>query len=62
METKVWNENEIKDLILFAKEMQHQNETLRAQLIAMNAKLKNEESKTKRLIMTMNYMTNNNDY
>jgi hypothetical protein len=62
METKVWNENEIKDLILFAKEMQSHNEELRAKIIAMDAKLKNEESKTKRLIMAMNYMTNNHDY
>ena len=58
METKIWNENEIRDLILFAKEMQHQNETLRAQIIAMNAKLKNEEAKTKKLLMTINYLTN----
>jgi hypothetical protein len=58
MEGQVWNENEIKDLILFAKEMQNQNETLRAQLIAMNAKLNNEEAKNKRLIMTINYLTN----
>ena len=62
MDTKVWNENEIKDLILFAKEMQSHNEELRAKIIAMDAKLKNEESKTKRLIMAMNYMTNNHDY
>jgi hypothetical protein len=62
MEGQVWNENEIKDLILFAKEMQHQNETLRAQIIAMNAKLKNEEAKTKKLIMTINYLTNKHDY
>jgi hypothetical protein len=58
MEGQVWTSDEIKDLILFAKEMQHQNETLRAQLIAMNAKLKNEEAKTKKLIMTINYLTN----
>jgi hypothetical protein len=53
-----WTSEEIKDLIGYAKEMQHQNETLRAQLIAMNAKLNNEEAKNKRLIMTINYLTN----
>jgi hypothetical protein len=58
MEGQVWTSDEIKDLILFAKEMQHQNETLRAQIIAMNAKLKNEEAKTKKLLMTINYLTN----
>lgn len=62
MENQIWTSEEIKDLIGFAKEMQSQNDTLRAQLIAMDAKLKNEESKTKRLIMTINYMTNNHDY
>ena len=62
MEGQVWNENEIKDLILFAKEMQNQNETLRAQLIAMNAKLNNEEAKNKKLMITINYLTNNYDY
>lgn len=60
METKVWNENEIKDLILFAKEMQSNNETLRAQIIAMDAMLKNEMSKTKRLTQIIKlYETNN---
>jgi uncharacterized tellurite resistance protein B-like protein len=46
---QTWNENEIKELILYAKELQEQNETLRAQMIAMNAKLENEERKNTRL-------------
>ena len=58
MEEQLWTSQEIKDLISYAKEMQHQNETLRAQLIAMDAKLNNEEAKNKRLIMTINYLTN----
>lgn len=58
MKQQIWTEDELKDLISYAKEMQQQNETLRAQLIAMDAKLKNEESKTKKLIMTINYLTN----
>jgi cell shape-determining protein MreC len=58
MEGQVWTSDEIRDLISYAKEMQHQNETLRAQLIAMNAKLNNEEAKNKRLIMTINSLTN----
>ena len=53
-----WTNEQLKDLISYAKEMQQQNETLRAQMIAMDAKLKNEEAKTKRLIMTINYLTN----
>ena len=59
METKVWNENEIKDLILFAKEMQSTNEDLRAKIIAMDAMLKNEMAKTKRLTQIIKlYETN----
>lgn len=58
MTQQTWTEEELKDLISYAKEMQQQNETLRAQLIAMDAKLKNEESKNKKLIMTINYITN----
>lgn len=47
MTKQLWTEAEIRDLILYAKEMQETNETLRAQLIAMNAKLQNEEGKVK---------------
>jgi erythromycin esterase-like protein len=60
METKVWNENEIKDLILFAKEMQQHNEDLRAKIIAMDAMLKNEMSKTKRLTQIIKLYEANN--
>jgi erythromycin esterase-like protein len=60
METKVWNEEEIRDLILFAKEMQSTNEDLRAKIIAMDAMLKNEMAKTKRLTQIIKlYETNN---
>jgi hypothetical protein len=60
METKVWNENEIKDLILFAKEMQQVNEDLRAKIIATDAMLKNEMSKTKRLTQIIKLYEANN--
>jgi hypothetical protein len=60
METKVWNENEIKDLILYAKEMQSNNEELRAKIIAMDAMLKNEMSKTKRLTQIIKLYEKNN--
>ena len=60
MDTKVWNENEIKDLILFAKEMQNVNEDLRAKIIAMDAMLKNEMAKTKRLTQIIKLYEANN--
>lgn len=60
MEGQVWNENEIKDLILFAKEMQSTNEDLRAKIIAMDAMLKNEMAKTKRLTQIIKLYEKNN--
>lgn len=45
----LWNEQEIKELILYAKDLQQQNEDLQAKMIMMNAKLNNEESKVRQL-------------
>jgi hypothetical protein len=45
----LWNESEIKELILYAKDLQQQNEDLQAKMIMMQAKLNNEEAKTKKL-------------
>ena len=44
-----YTSEEIQQLLLYVKEMQNQNELLRAQLMAAMAKLSNEEAKTKRL-------------
>jgi hypothetical protein len=60
METKVWTEDELRDLILFAKEMQSTNEDLRAKIIAMDAMLKNEMAKTKRLTQILKLYEANN--
>jgi hypothetical protein len=60
MEAKVWNEDELRDLILFAKEMQSTNEDLRAKIIAMDAMLKNEMAKTKRLTQILKLYEANN--
>jgi len=49
-------------LLLYVKETQGQNEELRAKLIAMDAMLKNEISKTKRLTQIIKlYETNINN-
>jgi hypothetical protein len=45
----LWNETEIKDLILYAKNLQEENEDLRAKMIMMNSKLEIEEKKVTRL-------------
>ena len=57
---QTWTEEEIKDLILYAKQMQEHNEDLRAGIIAMEAKLNNEEAKVKRLTNFIKQFTNVN--
>jgi hypothetical protein len=54
----VWNETEIKDLILYAKSLQVENEDLQAKMIMMNAKLSNEEAKVRRLTLTLKQFMN----
>ena len=58
----LWNEQEIKELILYAKDLQRQNEDLQAKMIMMQAKLNNEEAKTKKLnnIIKLIYGQGNN--
>jgi hypothetical protein len=60
----LWNEDEIKELILYAKDLQQQNEDLQAKMIMMNAKLNNEESKVRQLnnIIKQIYAKGNNPY
>jgi hypothetical protein len=55
---KQWNETEIKDLILYTKSLQEDNEDLRTKIIMMNAKLENEEKKVTRLTNMINWITN----
>jgi len=55
-----WTNEQLKDLISYAREMNEQNETLRAQLIAMNAKLQNEEDKVRKLTMQLYSLMQNN--
>ena len=59
-----WNESEIKELILYAKDLQQQNEDLQAKMIMMNAKLSNEESKVRQMnnIIKQIYAKGNNPY
>jgi erythromycin esterase-like protein len=55
---QMWTSEEIRDLILYAKDLQQQVDDKSAELIAMDAKLKNEEAKVRKLIRTINYLTN----
>ena len=58
----LWNEEEIKELILYAKSLQVDNEDLQAKMIMMQAKLSNEETKNKKLsnIIKLLYGKGNN--
>ncbi len=47
--TKSWNEEEIRDLILFAQSLRLENEELRAKIIAMDAYVKNGDAKVRQL-------------
>jgi len=57
---QMWNSEEIRELILYAKELQQQIDDKNAQLIMMNAALEREQAKVKKLITTINWLTNGN--
>jgi hypothetical protein len=61
---QTWNEEEIRDLILYAKSLQEEVDDKSAQLIMMNAKLENEEAKNRKLnnIIKLLYGQGNNPY
>ena len=56
---KVFNEDEIRQLIDLVTELVNANETLNANIIAMNAKLGNEENKVKQLSHTLQLLISN---
>jgi predicted RNase H-like nuclease (RuvC/YqgF family) len=45
----LWNSNEIKELIEYARHLKQENEDLQAKMIMMQAKLNNEESKVRQM-------------
>ncbi len=50
---RLWNEEEIRELIELAQYLRKENEDLQAKMIMMNAKLQNEEAKVKRLTLLL---------
>lgn len=50
---QVWDESEIRDLILFAQSLREENEDLRAKIIAMDAYVKNGDAKVKQLMVIL---------
>jgi hypothetical protein len=57
---QTYTSEEVRDLLLYAKEMNDINEELRAGIILMQAKLDNEEAKVKRLSLYIKQITNVN--
>ena len=51
---QTWTASEIKELIMYAKEMEEVNENLRAGIIMIQAKLDNEEAKVKQMKNLLN--------
>ena len=54
---RLWDRDEIAQLIEYAKHLQIENEDLQAKMIMMNAKLENEEAKTKQLRLLIQQLT-----
>ena len=50
---QTWNEEEIRDLILFAQSLREENEELRAKIVAMDAYVKNGDAKIKQLMLIL---------
>jgi len=59
---QTWTEEEIRELILYAKSLQEEVDNKSAQLIMMQAKLENEEAKVRKLsnIIKLLYGQGNN--
>ena len=55
---QTWTSDEIKQILLYVKEMQDTNEELRAGIIMMQAKLDNEEAKVRRLTLALKQYMN----
>lgn len=45
---QTWNEQEIKELILYAQHLRTENEELQAKMIAMDAYVKNADAKVRK--------------
>ena len=57
---RLWDRDEIQQLIEYAKYLQQENEDMKANVIMMDAKLKNEESKVRQLQLLIAQLTQYN--
>ena len=58
MMEQTWTENEIKELIIYAKQWKQEVEDANAKLIMMNAALEREQKKVTRLNNMIKFLTN----
>lgn len=58
-EKQTWDEEELRDLILFAQEVRLENEELKAKIIAMDAYVRNGDAKIRQLTLTIHQLMNN---
>ena len=54
---RLWDRDEIQQLIEYAKYLQQENEDMKANVIMMDAKLKNEEAKVRQLQLLIAQLT-----
>jgi hypothetical protein len=57
---RLWDRDQIAQLIDYAKHLQQSNEDLQAKMIMMNAKLENEEAKNRQLRLLIQQLTQYN--
>lgn len=55
-EDRTWDENELRDLILFAQSLREENEELRAKVIAMDAMVNKREAELRRKNMYIRHL------
>jgi len=58
-EKQTWDEEELRDLILFAQGVRLENEELKAKIIAMDAYVRNGDAKIRQLTLTIHQLMNN---
>ena len=58
-EKQTWDEEELKDLILFAQGVRLENEDLKAKIIAMDAYVRNGDAKIRQLTLTIQQLMSN---
>ena len=52
-----WSRDEVAQLIEYTQHLQKENEDMKANVIAMNAKLSNEEAKVRQLSLLIKQLT-----